>query len=88
MSYELESCGAGDLPAPLFSSHDPGGLAMDFQVHDETYFVDLDDERREWRVFLTTPTGATPVPVYVDEEESFEDGVILVEDKKRQNIVN
>jgi hypothetical protein len=61
---------------------------MDFQVNDQTYFVDLDDERREWHVFLTTPAGATPVPVYVDEEKSFDETVILVEDKRKQNIVN
>jgi hypothetical protein len=60
---------------------------MDFQVNDETYFVNLDDERREWQVFVTTPNGATPVPVYVDDEKSF-DGVILVEDKRKETIVN
>jgi hypothetical protein len=61
---------------------------MDFQVNDETYFVNLDDERREWQVFVTTPNGATAVPVYVDEEKSFDETVILVEDKRKQDIVN
>ena len=56
-------------------------------MNDETYFVNLDDERREWQVFVTTPNGATPVPVYVDDEKSF-DGVILVEDKRKETIVN
>ncbi|MGA8428372.1 MAG: hypothetical protein WB729_01020 [Candidatus Sulfotelmatobacter sp.] len=57
-------------------------------MNDQTYFVDLDDERREWHVFVTTPNGAKLVPVYVDEEKSFDDGVILVEDKRKQQIVN
>ena len=61
---------------------------MDFQVNDQTYFVNLDDERREWRVFVTTPTGATLVPVYVDEEKSFDDAVIVFEDKRKRKIVN
>jgi hypothetical protein len=61
---------------------------MDFQVNDQTYFVNLDDERREWHVFVTTPSGATPVPVYVDEVEGFDDAVIVVEDKRKQQIVN
>ena len=51
-------------------------------------FFNLDDERREWHVFVTTPNGAKLVPVYVDEEKSFDETVILVEDKKKQNIVN
>jgi hypothetical protein len=61
---------------------------MDFQVNDETYFVNLDDERREWLVFVTTPNGATPVPVYVDDEKSFDDTLVVVEDKRKQTIVN
>jgi hypothetical protein len=61
---------------------------MDFQVNDETYFVDLDDERQEWRVFVTTPSGATPVPVYVDDEKTFDDTLVVVEDKRKQKIVN
>jgi hypothetical protein len=61
---------------------------MDFQVNDETYFLNLDDERREWHVFVTTPNGTTPVPVYVDDQKGYDDGVILVEDKRKQGIVN
>jgi hypothetical protein len=67
----------------------PGGvIAMDFQVNDETYFVDLDDERREWCVFVTTPNGAKAVPVYVDDAKSVDDALVVVEDKRKQKIVN
>jgi len=61
---------------------------MDFQVNDQTYFLDLDDERRDWQVFMTTPNGATPVPVYVDDEKTFDDSLLVVEDKRKQKIVN
>jgi hypothetical protein len=61
---------------------------MDFQVNNETYFLNLDDERREWRVFVTTPNGAKLVPVYVDEETSLDDALVVVEDTRKQQIVN
>jgi hypothetical protein len=61
---------------------------MDFQVNESTYFLDIDDERQGWSVFVKTANGATPVPVYVDDEKGFDDGVILVEDKRKQEIVN
>jgi hypothetical protein len=72
----------------LFRSKDAGEDAMDFQVNDETYFLNLDDERREWHVFVTTPNGAKSVPVYIDDEKHFDDAVIVVEDKRKQKIVN
>jgi hypothetical protein len=43
---------------------------MDFQVNDETYFVSLAEDERRWRVFVSTPTGAWPIPVYEDAAES------------------
>ena len=63
---------------------------MDFQVNNETYFLDLadaDDERGQWLVFAETPTGVRRIPVYVDET-SAEDFPLLVEDKHRRKIVN
>ena len=61
---------------------------MDFQVNDETYFLDLaDDERGQWLVFAETPTGVRRIPVYVDEP-IFEDMTVLVEDGHRRKIVN
>jgi hypothetical protein len=43
---------------------------MDFQVNDQTYFVSLAEDERQWRVFVSTPTGAWPIPVYEDGGES------------------
>jgi hypothetical protein len=63
---------------------------LDFQVNNETYFLDLadaDDERGQWLVFAETPTGVRRIPVYVDET-SAEDFPLLVEDKHRRKIVN
>lgn len=58
---------------------------MDFQINDETYFASLGEG--EWQVFVSTATGARPVPVY-DDGTDFEDSLVLVEDKQRRRIVN
>ena len=58
---------------------------MDFQINDETYFASLGDG--EWEVFVTTPTGAIPIPVYDDGGDS-EDSPMLVEDKRSRKIIN
>jgi len=61
---------------------------LDFQVNNETYFLDLaDDERGQWLVFAQTPTGVRRIPVYIDAPES-DDSPLLVEDKDRRKIVN
>ena len=61
---------------------------MDFQVNNETYFLDLaDDERGQWLVFAQTPTGVRSIPVYVDAPIA-DDSLVLVEDKDRRKIVN
>jgi hypothetical protein len=57
---------------------------LDFQINDETYFASLGDG--EWQVFVSTATGARPVPVYDDGAE-FGDAV-LVEDKRGRKVVN
>jgi hypothetical protein len=38
---------------------------MDFQVHEQTYFINLAEEN-QWEVLLETPSGVMPIPVYVD----------------------
>ncbi|HTW59885.1 MAG TPA: hypothetical protein VMD99_17285 [Terriglobales bacterium] len=60
---------------------------MDFQINNETYFVSLGDNEGEWEVFVSTPAGTRPVPVYEDAPE-FEDLTIVVEDKERRKVVN
>ena len=61
---------------------------MDFQVNNETYFIDLADEEGKWLVFAETPTGVRRIPVYVDAPIAEEDLPVLVEDSKRRKIVN
>ena len=60
---------------------------MDFQVNGETYFLSLAENERQWLVFVSTPTGARPIPVYEDVQE-VEDLTVVVEDKERRNIPN
>ena len=61
---------------------------MDFQVNNETYFIDLADEEGKWLVFAQTPTGVRRIPVYVDAPMADEELPVLVEDSKRRKIVN
>jgi len=60
---------------------------LDFQVNGETYFLSLAENERQWEVFVSTPTGARAVPVYVDGAEC-EDLTLVVEDKERRKIPN
>ena len=55
---------------------------MDFQVNEQTYFLSLAEDEKKWLVFLSTPTGARPIPVYVDGPES-EPLVVLEEENHR-----
>jgi len=60
---------------------------LDFQVNNETYFIDLADEEGKWLVFAETPTGVRRIPVYVDEPIA-DDQPVLVEDRHGRKIVN
>ena len=64
-----------------------GGIDLDFQINDETYFLSLAENERRWLVFVETPTGVRTVPVYNDAPD-FEDVSIVVEDQDRRKIVN
>ena len=55
---------------------------MDFQVNDETYFLSLAENERQWRVFVSTPTGARRIPIYDDGGET-ESLLVLEEDEQR-----
>jgi hypothetical protein len=62
---------------------------LDFQVNDQTYFVNLGEDPGEWQVFVSTPSGARAIPVYVDEGDlDLEETPILIEDRRRRKIVN
>ena len=60
---------------------------MDFQVNDETYYIDLAPDEEKWLVFTQTPTGIRRIPVYVDVQDA-EDLPVLVEDSQSRRIVN
>jgi hypothetical protein len=62
-------------------------MNLDFQVNNETYFLDLSEDTRQWLVFVETPTGTRSIPVY-DDAPALEDVPVLVEDKHRRKIVN
>ena len=64
-----------------------GEFELDFQVNNETYFIDIADEEGKWLVFAETPTGVRRIPVYVDAPMA-EDLPVLVEDSKGRKIVN
>jgi hypothetical protein len=55
---------------------------MDFQVHDQTYFLGLAEDERRWLFFVSTPSGMRPIPIYADAPES-EDLVVLQEERQR-----
>ena len=63
------------------------GVDLDFQLNNETYYIDLADEEGKWLVFAQTPTGVRRIPVYVDAPDS-EELPVLVEDGNRRKIVN
>ena len=56
---------------------------MDFEVHEQTYFLSLAEDERQWEVFVATPTGARPIPVYVDAPKS---GALVVLQEEKQRI--
>jgi hypothetical protein len=53
---------------------------MDFQVQEQTYFINLAEEG--WEVLVATPSGAMPIPVYVDAAEMRP--IVVVQDEKRR----
>jgi tartrate dehydratase beta subunit/fumarate hydratase class I family protein len=61
---------------------------LDFQVNDETYYLGLADDERQWIVFVETPTGSRRIPVYVDAPDSEEDVTVVLEDGEKRKIVN
>ena len=55
---------------------------MDFQVHEQTYFLSLAEDEKRWEVFVDTPDGPRAVPVYVDAA-NLGPTVVLQEEKHR-----
>ena len=66
-----------------------GRIKLDFQVNNETYFLDLAENERQWLVFVDTPNGPRSIPVYDDAPSlQDEDVKVVVEDNQRRKIVN
>jgi hypothetical protein len=84
MSTDQESVEIRGNPWPSFCV---GENQLDFQVNDETYFLSLAENERQWLVLVETPTGTRQIPVYVDEPW-VEESTLVVEDKDRRKIVN
>ncbi|MGC1221153.1 MAG: hypothetical protein WA872_05130, partial [Candidatus Sulfotelmatobacter sp.] len=62
-------------------------VKMDFQVNEQTYFLSLAEDEKQWEVFVSTPAGAMSSPVYVDAAES-ESLVVIQEGKEKRRLVN
>jgi hypothetical protein len=60
---------------------------MDFQVNEQTYFVNLAEDEKQWEVFVATPAGAMSIPIYVDAAES-EPVVVIQEEKRKRRLPN
>jgi hypothetical protein len=62
---------------------------LDFQVNNETYFLGLSDDERQWLLFVETPSGTRRIPVYEDAPAAEDDEVkVVIEDKRRRKVVN
>jgi hypothetical protein len=59
-----------------------GENEVDFQVNDATYFVTLADGEKRWEVFVSTPAGVRPVPVYEDAAEL--DSLFVIQGEKQR----
>jgi len=61
---------------------------LDFQINDETYYLGLADDERQWIVFVETLNGTRRIPVYVDAPPTDDDPTLVLEDKERRKIIN
>ena len=43
---------------------------MDFQVNDQTYFLNVGDDASGWKVMVSTPKGPRQIPVYQDTRDA------------------
>jgi hypothetical protein len=55
---------------------------MDFQVNEQTYFLSLAEDEKQWEVFVSTPAGTMSIPVYVDAAES--GPLVVIQEGKRR----
>ena len=57
---------------------------MDFQVNDQTYFLNVGDGG--WEVMVSTPNGPMPIPVHRDTRD--ERPVIVLEEEGSGRLPN
>ena len=69
----------------MFAGYSESGGEMDFQVHEQTYFLSLAEDEKQWEVFVSTPSGSVPIPVYVDAPKS---GPLVVLQEEKHRIPN
>lgn len=60
---------------------------LNFQINDETYFLSLAENERRWLLFVSTPEGVRPVPIYEDAPP-FDDVRIVLDDGEKKQVVN
>jgi hypothetical protein len=84
VSFSLNQVARAALPASSVcgQSEKWGGGEMDFQIHEQTYFLSLAEDEKQWEVFVSTPDGPRAVPVYVDAPK-LGPLVVLQEEKQR-----
>jgi hypothetical protein len=59
---------------------------MNFQVNEQTYILRLAEDERRWQFFVTTPSGARRIPVYVDAPKSI--GLVVLDEDEPQTMPN
>jgi hypothetical protein len=64
-----------------------GGTKLNFQINNETYFLSLAENERRWLLFVDTPDGVRPVPIYEDAPP-FDVVKIVLEDHEKKQVVN
>jgi hypothetical protein len=86
VSFSLNQVARAALPASsVCGAIRKVGGEMDFQVHEQTYFLSLGEDEKQWEVFVSTPAGAMSIPVYVDAPKS---GPIVVLQEEKQRMPN
>jgi hypothetical protein len=59
---------------------------MDFQVNDQTYFLNVGDGG--WEVMVATPDGMRAIPVYEDAPDDDDEHAVVIQDERKGRIVN
>jgi hypothetical protein len=58
---------------------------MDFQVNDQTYFLNVGEDGSGWEVMVSTPNGPMSIPVYRDTRDTQPVLMLQEEDSRLPN---